>query len=175
LLEYDCVHFASYIETIVFANKLAVEQAKKTGNQKNANTTDWLSAKPAGILVQKAMERMYIKRGNPVARSQDAGEDEDELEALREMEAGPGPSTTRARTQRLSAIEAEETRLKKRLPPGSEIVLEELPKWKLLADVLEEIEQTLALEGEEVIDISKPRALSMLTIQLRPETIPFSS
>lgn len=87
---------------------------------------------------------MYVRK--PV-QARDA--DEDEMDALREMEAGPGPSTTLAR-QKFD----DEARIKRRLPPGSKIVLEELPKWKLLADVLEEIEQTLATE-EEVIDMSE--------------------
>lgn len=68
-------------------------------------------------------------------------------------------------------------------PPGVTPVLEELPKWSLLAKVLEEIEEEISVQA--TVDLSQSSCLSLfcsstgLTVALRslqpsPALIPYS-
>jgi DNA excision repair protein ERCC-4 len=134
LLSYDAVSFHSYLETIIASNSTAKGTAKQ-------NQSPWLFLDAANTLFQSAKRRAYItkpKTPNPSVNGSRADEDA-EWEALREAE-----QTEQSRLNQPSAPKKSATRGK--WPEGVEPVLEELPKWGLLGQVLEEIESHIAYE-----------------------------
>ena len=71
-------------------------------------------------------------------------DDEDAGALLDELEgrgSDPTPGTTQRGSNEKARLRAKER--KKWLPEGMEPVLEELPKWSLLVDILQEIEDTM--------------------------------
>ena len=86
-------------------------------------------------------------------------DDEDAWAALDEIEEiskynEPGPSKKREET-------APRNQKKKWIPDGMDPVLEELPKWSLLADVLQEIE-------EEMIRLDSSTSFGAMTFSITP-------
>ncbi|KAH0838837.1 hypothetical protein J3R83DRAFT_7247 [Lanmaoa asiatica] len=126
LLSYDALGFHAYLETLVASNTTT---AMGTARQ---NQSPWMLTDAANIIFQTAKRRCYtISRTNadrPLAVI-DLVDDEDAWDALDEMEG---------RAKRPPAKPA-----KPWIPDGMDPVLEELPKWDLLADVLHEIEEEI--------------------------------
>jgi DNA excision repair protein ERCC-4 len=96
----------------------------------------------ANIIFTSAKRRCYVgsdpgkkdpsnpnNRENPLVLESDTDEDDDELDALYEAEG------LRGRQRR--------KRRKKWLPDNIDPILEELPKWQLLQDILVEIEREI--------------------------------
>ncbi|KAJ1023856.1 hypothetical protein NDA13_004690 [Ustilago tritici] len=127
LLTYDCVTFNSYLETILASSTTTL---KRTTRQ---NQSAWLFMDAANVIFHEAKKRAYIWDD---ARAQQVpttgpGEQEyaDDEEALRQAEAGHTVQS--------------DSRAEGPIPPEVEPVLEENPKWHLLQEVLDEIEQEI--------------------------------
>lgn len=126
LLTYDPLQFHAYLETIISSNTTT---ASGTARQ---HQSPWLFTDAANVIFQTAKRRCYTI-SSPTDLEVDAAEldaeDEDAWEALYEMEGitvSREPRTTKKNP--------------KWVPKGMDAVLEELPKWTLLADIIKEIE-----------------------------------
>ncbi|KAG6917271.1 hypothetical protein DXG01_003219 [Tephrocybe rancida] len=128
LLTYDPLHFHAYLETLIASNTTTV-----TGHTKQ-HQSPWLLTDAAHIIFQVAKRRCYTISAEFKAQLPpvvDADDDEDAWAALDEVEAsGPTAQNTKSKEARPSWI-----------PRGMEPILEELPKWNLLAEVLQEAEE----------------------------------
>lgn len=94
------------------------------------NQSPWLFLDAADIMLKAARRRCYIttdtfRAGTVVPLPAD---DDDEAWAVLDAELG---------------TVADDNGREKWLPDGMEPVLEELPKWPLLVEVMQEIEQTM--------------------------------
>ena len=166
LLAFDCVSFNRYLETILSSNSTNPNTGAKKVNQ-----SPWLFTPAADTIFTVARNRVYLQNkvastsaasSGSVAASSSEGEgkekakssggepDSDDLygpideEALAMMENMNEPIVAK-QDRTVEEIQAilDAAERKKGLPPGVEPVLEEQPKWSLLADVLEEIETAL--------------------------------
>ncbi|KAG9125509.1 hypothetical protein FRC07_007311 [Ceratobasidium sp. 392] len=131
LLSYDCVALHAYLETIVAANS---EKSKTgAGGVKRANQSPWLYTDAANVLLTSARRRCYVNVApEHQARARAGAQMDEEWALLDEMEGRGG--STRAK---------EKGGRPKWLPHNMEPVLEELPKWGVLADVLKEIDEMI--------------------------------
>lgn len=140
LLTYDSITYNSYLESILTASASMTGSSAVSGQgaKNRPDQSPWLYLDAANTLFHVAKRRAYLpppskskktamQQANADAQAAVDGS-EDDLEALREIE------TADARASVLGAS---------RWPPGVEPVLEELPKWGLLAGVLEEIEEEI--------------------------------
>lgn len=133
LLTYDPIAFHGYLEMIIASNTTNYH-----GNAKQ-NQSPWLLTDAANVIFQTAKRRCYVMNKVPKGQQQAApptgdADDEDAWAALDEVEGTVGteePSTSSRPAKR------------KWMPKGMEPVLEELPKWSLLADILYEIEEEM--------------------------------
>jgi len=140
LLSYDAVSFHSYLETIIASNSTDKGTAKQ-------NQSPWLFLDAANTLFQSAKRRAYLTKprapqlaqANGAASTQDG--DEAEWAAVRAAEEQETPAQTTA-----DRNPGRKSRTTGKWPEGVEPVLEELPKWGLLGQVLEEIESHIAYE-----------------------------
>ncbi|KAL1679123.1 hypothetical protein EV122DRAFT_263999 [Schizophyllum commune] len=124
LLTYDPIQFYMLLETIIESN-----QTTSSGGKKEHHSP-WLLTDAANVIITVAKRRCYIMtstRKEPVLDDMD----EEGWAALDEVNGTVGQSQ-----------EAGNSR-PRWLPSGVEPVLEELPKWNLLADVIQEIEEEL--------------------------------
>ncbi len=151
LLSYDSVTFNSYLETIIASNSTSKGSAKQ-------NQSPWLYLDAANVLFQTAKRRAYITRPHLTSRgrsisappSEITDVDEDEWAALDEAENVPPQTPTSAATPLFNGNSRNRTRS---WPDGVEPVLEELPKWGLLSQVLEEIETEINMQP--LMDLSE--------------------
>ncbi|KAL1747983.1 hypothetical protein HDZ31DRAFT_79987 [Schizophyllum fasciatum] len=123
LLSYDPIQFYMLLETIIEANQTSASGGKKE------NHSPWLLTDAANVIISVAKRRCFIMnstRKEPVLEDVD----EDGWAALDEINGTTGQSQVTSDRPRW-------------LPSGVEPILEELPKWNLLADVLHEIEEEL--------------------------------
>lgn len=155
LLTYDAVTFHSFLESILTSN--SVDQSKgRSITASRHHQSPWLFLDAANTLFHTAKRRAYIpapkkKRNRPAgangvdsqASQDDEEEDDGEEEALREVERGEDLRTAAGNSP---------------WPPGVVPVLEELPKWGLLASVLDEIEESITVQNE--VDLSESACLS---------------
>ncbi|KAF8310984.1 hypothetical protein DL93DRAFT_2061523 [Clavulina sp. PMI_390] len=133
LLSYDPVTFLSYLETIRAASAVTA-----SGAQKKAHTASlWLMTDAANVLFKYARNRVYIQEKRAPTEVDLTKEDEleDSWDVLHELEGNTAPS----RAARVPEADG----WKPWMPSGMQPVLEELPKWKILVDVLDEIEETM--------------------------------
>lgn len=154
LLSFDCVAFNQFLETILSANSAN----PATGAQKQ-HKSPWLFLPAADTIFTVARRRVYLKpseQPQPKASTSTANDDdeaefwaasaadEEALLAIEAMEAemnGGGPSS--ASKPSLKGKERAIERPPTWMPPGCKPVLEEQPKWHLLSEVLDEIENHL--------------------------------
>lgn len=140
MLNYDPLALHAYLETIVVSNTLS-----SAGNPRQ-NQSSWLLSDAAHIIFETAKRRCYILREAPERPALstdviDISDDEDAWEAIDEVEGRiRDPPTTSGRK--------DQDQIKSRprptwLPKSIEPVLEELPKWHLLAETLKEIEEEI--------------------------------
>lgn len=140
LLTYDALAFHAYLETVIEANSVS----NKTGRTK-VHQSPWLYTDAANMIFAAAKARCYIKErttkgrngkgneGRPV--DVDFAEDEDALDALDELQGLSGRKKVKEGNRKKEG--------KGWLPDDIEPVLEEHPKWGLLADILMEIEDEM--------------------------------
>ncbi|KAI0002433.1 hypothetical protein BJV74DRAFT_599304 [Russula compacta] len=142
LLNYHPLAFHAYLETIIASNTQSA-----AGNPRQ-NQSPWLLTDAAHIIFETAKKRCYVLRETPEKPTQlstdvnviEISDDEDAWEALDEAEG---------RIRRTHCTTAKkDRRINPRprpawLPKGIELILEELPKWHLLAETLKEIEEEI--------------------------------
>ncbi|KAG1811990.1 hypothetical protein EV424DRAFT_1419210 [Suillus variegatus] len=134
LLSYDALAFHAYLETLVASNTTTVTGAAKQ------HQSPWMLTDAANIIFSTAKRRCYVltapKPTSSVPESQVIDvDDEDAWAALDEAHGLTGSNS------RDNGKKKEEK--KSWVPDNMSPVLEELPKWDLLADVLQEIEEEL--------------------------------
>ncbi|CAE6359210.1 unnamed protein product, partial [Rhizoctonia solani] len=130
LLSYDCVALHAYLETIVASNSEANAGGK---GQKRANQSPWLYTDAANVLLTSARRRCYVNVApEHRQRLQESAAMDEEFALLDEIEGRGSRAQGPSRSQRPAW-----------LPHSMEPVLEELPKWKVLADVLKEIDESI--------------------------------
>jgi DNA excision repair protein ERCC-4 len=148
LLTLDCVSFHQYLETILASNSGKVHRSP------------WLFTDAAETIFNVARRRVYIKSGPSTSQENASAEtgtsQKPDEQAGDEYWAGATEEEEQAllevmrETEGVEIIEEETTKTQSAaeerpawLPPGIEPVLEEQPKWHLLAEVMDEIEQDL--------------------------------
>jgi DNA excision repair protein ERCC-4 len=121
-LTYDAVAFHAYLEVLIASNTVSASGGPKQ------HQSPWLLTEAANTIFTLAKRRCFVstpKQNKIVSEDQD----EHAWEALDEIQgtaAGSGSKAAKRRTW---------------LPDGMDPVLEELPKWTLLAAILHEIEE----------------------------------
>ncbi len=141
LLNYDPLAFHAYLETIIESNTLS-----SAGNPRQ-NQSPWLLSDAAHIIFETAKKRCYVLREAPEKSTRvstdiiEISDDEDAWEALDETESRirNAPTTTGRKDQNQTKSRPRPTWLPRSIEP----VLEELPKWRLLAETLKEIEEEI--------------------------------
>ncbi|KAF8639006.1 hypothetical protein AX17_001785 [Amanita inopinata Kibby_2008] len=129
LVTYDPIQYHAYLETIISSNS-----TNASGGPRQHHSL-WLLTDAANIIFRTAKRRCYVmtapQEANTLATPPviDLCDDEDAWEALDESEGRGSDPIGKSRETRPSW-----------LPNGMDPVLEELPKWDLLAEVLLEIE-----------------------------------
>ncbi|PWN88390.1 DNA repair protein [Acaromyces ingoldii] len=126
LITYDSVTFHSYLETILASQSSGSSSIPGAPKQ---NQSPWLFMEAANVIFREAKARAFIGDVKKQPSSQQS-ESNDGI-SMEEEEAAFGPSTSSAAVRPWW------------LPPGVEPTLEELPKWHLLREVLDEIEQDI--------------------------------
>ncbi|KIJ60516.1 hypothetical protein HYDPIDRAFT_177372 [Hydnomerulius pinastri MD-312] len=126
LLTYDALAFHAYLETLVSSNTTTTTGAARQ------NQSPWMLTDAANIIFQTAKRRCYTlskKSADRPSAVTDLVDDEDAWDALDAVEGRVKQPTASSQ--------------KPWVPDGMDPVLEELPKWDLLADVLQEIEEEI--------------------------------
>ncbi|KAG1775146.1 hypothetical protein EV702DRAFT_973779 [Suillus placidus] len=134
LLSYDALAFHAYLETLVASNTTTATGATKQ------HQSPWMLTDAANIIFSTAKRRCYVltapKPTTSVSERQLIDvDDEDAWAALDEVHGITGSNSRDNGKQ--------EEKKKPWIPDNMSPVLEELPKWDLLADVLQEIEEEL--------------------------------
>lgn len=141
LLSYDALGFHAYLEVLVASNTTSA-----AGNARQ-NQSPWMLTDAANIIFQTARRRCYtLSRTNADRPSAviNLVDDEDAWDALDDIEGrGIRPLAKPSKPW---------------IPDGMDPVLEELPKWDLLADVLHEIEEEIV--RQESLSSCKPSFMS---------------
>ncbi|KAJ6573223.1 hypothetical protein B0H10DRAFT_2168607 [Mycena sp. CBHHK59/15] len=125
LLTYDPLQFQAYLETLIAVNTVTILGVK-------GHKSPWMMSDAAHIIFEVAKRRCYtvssnVKLGAPSQPNPD--DDDDEAWAVMDELDGQVGDTPEQRPRWL--------------PEGLDPVLEELPKWSLLADVLQETEEEI--------------------------------
>ncbi|THH30533.1 hypothetical protein EUX98_g3669 [Antrodiella citrinella] len=130
LLTYDALAFHAYLETLIESSTV-----NEAGNAKH-NQSPWMLTDAAHLMFDYAKRRCYtisaIKDPAPQVHDID---NEDAWDALDEAEGLTG--------RRREAAKESETKRPHWLPKNMHPVLEELPKWSLVAAALQEIEEEM--------------------------------
>ncbi|TFK81000.1 hypothetical protein K466DRAFT_502913 [Polyporus arcularius HHB13444] len=152
LLTYDALAFHAYLETLIASNTTS-----ESGNTRQ-HQSPWMLTDAANIIFQYAKRRCYVmssaSKAAPPKTIDLTGEDY-EWAILEEMEA-------EERGRPSGSGNGKEKR-KRWLPQGMEPVLEELPKWFLLADVLQEIEEEM-IRREPMLSSLSPGTNTVLVM-----------
>ncbi|PWN40252.1 hypothetical protein IE81DRAFT_325773 [Ceraceosorus guamensis] len=171
LLAYDAVRFNQYLETIL-------AHQPRTGlpsEYASGGPSPWLFMDAANTILGEAKRRVYVGEVSASAELNiDAGEEEaDEVDEEAEAFAAAHQASlneefaeAEAALRGGSAAKGQSTRKKKDrlwwMPPGLEAVLEENPKWHLLREVLDEIEQEVHWSTVDLTQKQKNTILVMV-------------
>ncbi|KAI0916475.1 hypothetical protein AcV5_002963 [Taiwanofungus camphoratus] len=168
LLTYDALAFHAYLETLITSNTVTESGAARQ------NQSPWLLTDAANTIFQYAKRRSYTMSSTskqaqapppPVISLID---DEDAWEALNQMETQVEENTQPTAIARHPVAQ----RRSKWLPEGMDPVLEELPKWNLLADVLQEIEEEMMRLESRMTSLSPgTNTVLVMTSSLRTCTL----
>ncbi|KAL8283775.1 hypothetical protein RQP46_005207 [Phenoliferia psychrophenolica] len=168
LLEFDSVSFNRFLETILTA------QNTTKGGFENKHKSPWLFTPAADTIFTLAQQRAYRKVAPPPKvedKSNGKGKGRAVDEEGHEEQADDGWEEEEVMRAIEESIRAEEEpddvkRRKARdreLPPRYESVLEEQPKWTLLADVLAEVEEEMYWAPIDTHGVSNDTILIMAT------------
>lgn len=129
LLTYDALQFHAYLETLIASNTITPTGAVKQ------HQSPWMLTDAANIIFQSAQRRCFtISSASKKPPVIDLTEDDDAWAALDEAEG----------ITHVDKGKRKETDLTPSwLPDGLDPVLEELPKWQLLSEILREAEGEL--------------------------------
>ncbi|KAF8959813.1 hypothetical protein BDZ97DRAFT_1836010 [Flammula alnicola] len=127
LLTYDALQFHSYLETLIASNTVTAAGGAKQ------HQSPWMLTDAANIIFQSAQRRCYTISSPTKTRVIDLTEDDDAWAALDEAEGIINSSRDKGKAKETDARPGW-------LPDGLEPVLEELPKWNLLSEILLEAE-----------------------------------
>ncbi|KAL1942922.1 hypothetical protein VTO73DRAFT_4593 [Trametes versicolor] len=133
LLTYDALAFHAYLETLIAANTTS-----DSGSARQ-HQSPWMLTDAAHTIFTYAKRRCYVMNPVPKAAAQVINLADDEEEAWAALDEVEGRARGQAGPSNKGKEKTKAPR-KKWLPEGMEPVLEELPKWYLLADILHEIE-----------------------------------
>lgn len=132
-MTYDPLQFHAYLETLIASNSVSASGGPKQ------HQSPWLLTDAANIIFQVAKRRCYtITSASKTLPPPDINlvDDDDVWQALDEIEGGPsvdkGMGKGNQKEQKLNW-----------LPEGMDPVLEELPKWNLLSEILQEAEEEM--------------------------------
>ncbi|KAM5544497.1 hypothetical protein V8D89_002157 [Ganoderma adspersum] len=136
LLTYDGLAFHAYLETLIASNTTGGSGAARQ------HQSPWMLTDAANIIFQYAKRRCYLMTAptKPKPAVVNLIDEEDEWAILDEIEA---EAEGRASGSKPSAKGKGREVRPSWLPDGMEPVLEELPKWGLLGDVLHEVEEEM--------------------------------
>ncbi|KAG7090401.1 hypothetical protein E1B28_009520 [Marasmius oreades] len=143
LLSYDPLQFHTYCQSLLASINEPESRGTSTGR-----TSEWTMTDSASTIFQLAKNRCFItvpepeesetvQKDNRPPTVVDLIDDEDVWDAVNEAE-GLVPTTTMTTSSKSKKNHSSQR--PKWLPPNLHPVLEELPKWSLLAEILEEIE-----------------------------------
>ena len=127
LLTYDAFQFHAYLETLVSSNTHTPTGAAKQ------HQSPWMLTDAANIIFQSARRRCYTMSSISKKVVIDLADDEDAWEALNEAEGMINSVGDKGKGKQTESRP-------KWLPDGVDPVLEELPKWHLLSEILLEAE-----------------------------------
>lgn len=127
LLTYDALQFHAYLETLVSSNIITV-----SGGIKQLRSP-WMISDPANIIFESAKRRCYTMSSVSKKVVIDLADDEDAWDALDQAEGITNSTADKGKGKETDSRP-------KWLPDGLDPVLEELPKWHLLSEILIEAE-----------------------------------
>lgn len=148
LLTYDPLAFHAYLESVIASNSTTASG----GVRSNEHKSQWLFTDAANIVFREAKRRCYLNTAPSKPKEVFDVDNEEEWAALNEAE-GHIPSAT---------AQSASKKRKKWLPEGMQPTLEEHPKWSLLAEILQEIEEeivrmeTTNLVGQYPVCLHRP-------------------
>ena len=148
LLTYDPLDFYAYLETILASNSGASNSGASNSLYSQENQSPWLTMDAAHTIFTVAKRRCYINipaSDNPseaeeIRRKAMEAEQDAEWELLDEIE---GVTSEKVKNDIRPWWEKQKGGRPWWLPKDISPVLEEPPKWGLLAEVLHEIEQEI--------------------------------
>lgn len=156
LLTYDPLTLHAYLETIIASNTTGVSGSAKQ------HQSPWLLTDAANIIFKVAKERCYTHSSGSGSKKVpviiDVDEEEDAWDALDQLEGRVGMKSNKTRGKE------KKTSKKPWVPDDMEPILEELPKWTLLAEVLKEIEEEMM--RQEAVGGGKPTCTSLRLLLL---------
>ncbi|KAM5544482.1 hypothetical protein V8D89_002142 [Ganoderma adspersum] len=138
LLTYDGLAFHAYLETLIASNTTGGSGAARQ------HQSPWMLTDAANIIFQYAKRRCYLMTAptKPKPAVVNLINEEDEWAILDEIEAEAEGRASGSKPSEKGKGKEREAR-PSWLPDGMEPVLEELPKWGLLGDVLHEVEEEM--------------------------------
>ncbi|KAF5368134.1 hypothetical protein D9615_010214 [Tricholomella constricta] len=165
LLTYDPLHFHAYLETLISSNSTSASGGTKQ------HQSPWLLTDTAHIIFQVAKRRCYtVDSATKVQLPAviDLADDEAGWEALDGIENTASTNTTKGKEKETRPFW---------LPKGMVPVLEELPKWNLLAEILQEAEEEMLRQKALRKPITSGIVMSLnynhsVDVLVRPDRIP---
>lgn len=148
LLTYDALSFHGYLETLIRSNTTTASGSARQ------NQSPWMLTDAANVIFQTAKRRCYTlskKLADQPSNVDNILDDQDAWDALDEVEG---------RVKRPKAW----------IPDGMDPVLEELPKWELLSDVLQEIEEE-TLRQESIANVRGSNTVLVMTSSSRSSAL----
>ena len=149
LLVYDALSFHAYLETLIASNSSTAPGITRQ------NQSPWLFTDAAHVIFQAAKRRCYVTIPTAKSKALEPVPPEDDIfndpgwDVFNEVERQEAQAANVAVLSQTKASKKPNKKKRKAwLPDDMDPILEELPKWSLLAEVLQEIEEeTVTLEA----------------------------
>lgn len=156
LISYDAINFLEMLELI------QAGQSKQLSGFNQDNRSPWLDTDAANVIYREAKARVYI--GDVSSQ-----EEEDREEQTRAAKTTDDPVEIDSDEEE-AAFGSRSTKRKKSasgrpywLPPGIEPTLEEQPKWQLLREVLDEVEQEIYFSENKESSVAPNNTILIMT------------
>lgn len=151
LLTYDAFSFHEYLETLIACNTTSFS------GEKRLNQSPWMLTDAANIIFQTAKRRCYtLSKKSADSLENVIIDDQDGWDALDDIEGSRGQPIDKPK--------------KAWMPEGLDPVAEEFPKWELLADVLQEVEEEI-LRHESLPNIRGSNTVLVMTSSSRASAL----
>jgi DNA excision repair protein ERCC-4 len=155
LISYDAVNFLEMLDLI------QARQSKQLSGFNQDNRSPWLDTDAANVIYREARARVYIgdvmsqEEEDREKQSRAAKTTDDPIEIdSDEEEAAFGGRSTHKKSAGGRAYW---------LPPGIEPTLEEQPKWQLLREVLDEVEQEIYFSEDKETSVAPNNTILIMT------------